>query len=274
MTAGDGLPPIIDTHVHLDDRAFDSDREAVLAASRESGVAGFINIGYWPPSWETSRRLRDATQDVGIVLGLHPGHANSYSQELDRDLVRAIRELRPLAIGETGFDFSRPTPTFAEQERAFQRQLAIACEENLPVVIHQRAAGDALRTELDRWPDAPPIILHSFDGDRQLLDWALDRNCYIGIGGLATRPASAGLRALLAAAPPARLLLETDAPYLAPPNVPSRRNDPTNLPLIANILAPVWGLSAEELCWTTTSNASALFGTAFGPAVLAPRIGR
>ncbi len=258
------LSPIIDTHVHLDDSAFDGDRAAVLAAAREAGVIGFVNIGFRPESWEASRQLREANDDIGIVIGFHPGHADEFDPALDRALVRAVRDIEPLAVGETGFDFSRTAPSFPEQERAFRRQLEIASEEDLPVVIHQRQAGDALIAEFDRWPRISAIVLHSFDGDQRLLDWAVERRCHIGIGGLATRSGSTRLREILDRAPLDRLLLETDAPYLAPPKAPSRRNTPANLPGIAATLAPIWNLTAEELCWKTTKNARALFAARFG----------
>lgn len=255
-----GVRPIIDTHVHLDDPAFDMDRDDVLAASRVAGVVHFINIGYCPASWDASRRLREQHPDVGIALGLHPGHADEYEPTLDRALVAAIESMRPLAIGETGFDFSRPRPSITAQEQAFRRQLAIASEYGLPVIIHQRQAGDALRTELDRWPDLHAVVLHSFDGDGRLVDWAIERRLYIGVGGLAARPRSADLRALLARVPTDRILLETDSPYLAPPGAPSRRNTPANLPVIAELLAPLWQWTPAQLRLTTTANARSLFG--------------
>ena len=252
-------PPIVDTHTHLDDLAFALDRDEVLEASRAVGVRHFVNIGYAPDSWETSRLLRDKHPDVEIALGLHPQQAGQFGPELVRDLSRAIRDLKPVAVGETGFDFARPGPSFEEQERAFRAQLEIAATEELPTIIHQRDAADALIAELDRWPSLPPIVLHSFDGTHRLTDWAIERGCFIGIGGLATKRSSADLRERIARISVDRLLLETDSPYLAPPGAASRRNTPANLPAIAAILAPLWNLSGEELCWATSANAVALF---------------
>jgi TatD DNase family protein len=173
MTSTSGLPPIVDTHAHLDDAAFDDDRDKVLAASRAAGVIRFINIGYRPASWDASRQLHERHPDVGIALGLHPGHADEYSQEVARALVQAIESMRPLAIGETGFDFSRSGPSFSEQRRSFQRQLEIAQQTRLPVIIHQREAADALIEELDRRPDLASIVLHSFDGNDRFTYWAI-----------------------------------------------------------------------------------------------------
>jgi TatD DNase family protein len=252
-------PPIIDTHTHLDDPVFDIDRDAVIEAARIAGVRHFVNIGYAPDRWETSRALRERHPNSSFALGLHPQLAAQFGISLVRELKRAIAGLSPAAIGETGFDFSRAAPSFQHQERAFRSQLEIASSEGLPTIIHQRDASEALITELDRWPLLAPIVLHSFDGTQRLADWARERGCFVGIGGLATRRSSASLRDALVRIPVERLLLETDSPFLAPPGSATQRNVPENLPRIAELLAPLWSLSGEELCWQTSVNAVALF---------------
>lgn len=260
MSSSEPSPPIIDTHTHLDEPSFDADRAEVLQASRAAGVSRFINIGYKPERWESSRKLREEHPDVDFVLGLHPQEAASFGPDLDRKLRQAISDLQPIAVGETGFDFARSGPSRRQQERAFRGQIEIATAERLPIIIHQRDAADALMSELDRWAALPPIVFHSFDGNQRLADWAVERDCYIGIGGLACKRASVSLRELLADMPIARLLLETDSPYLAPPGASDRRNIPANLPLISDLLAPLWNLTGQSLCQIATANAEALFG--------------
>jgi TatD DNase family protein len=257
-------PPIVDTHTHLDEPAFAMDRDEVLAASRSAGVSQFINIAYKPEQWDSSRMLRETYLDIAIAVGVHPQESARFDVRLEHQLVRAIEELRPIAIGETGFDFARSSPSPLDQARAFSNQLEIAAHTGLPVIIHHRVAIDALMIELDRWPKLPAIALHSFDGNRRPADWAIERSCYIGVGGLATKRASTELRALLERMPTTQLLLETDSPYLPPPGAESRRNTPANLPLIANILGPLWNLTGEELCQTTTRNAERLFAKSCG----------
>lgn len=252
-------PPLVDTHTHLDDPAFDADRDEVLAEARAVGIAHVVNIGYKPPSWEASRMLRDRYPWVSIALGLHPSHADEFGPNLDRDLVQAIHDLKPVAIGETGFDFFRAGPSLHEQERAFRRQIEMAIMARLPLIIHQRSAGEQLMLELDRWPDLGTIVLHSFDGDTRLAAWARDRNCYIGVGGLAVKKDSIDLRELLSDFALERVLLETDSPYLPPPDWFFRRNTPGSLPSIANMLAPLWRQSADEFRRATTRNATHLF---------------
>lgn len=250
---------IIDTHAHLDDRAFDDDRDAVLAAARAAGVAAFVNIAYSPSSWQSSARLRDHHSDVFLAAGLHPGHADELASLSPEALRAAILKLNPIAIGETGYDFFRSSPSEEDQTRAFRVQLHLARELALPVIIHQRQAGEALMTELDRWPDVEQVVLHSFDGDDRLVAWAIDRSCYFGLGGLATRAKSEELRSNLAKVPLERVLLETDSPYLPPRGVADRRNTPANLPRIAELLAPIWDLSSDDLRVQATRNALALF---------------
>ena len=260
MTEAPTSPPIVDTHTHLDDPAFDTDRDAVIEESRAAGVRHFVNIGYAPDRWESSRALRERHPDIDVALGLHPQLADQYDAALHRDLERAIEFLTPVALGETGFDFSRLAPGVEAQERAFRGQLEVAASVRLPTIIHQRDASDALISELDRWTDLAPIVLHSFDGTQRLADWAKERGCFVGIGGLATKRSSVALRDVLTRIPVDRLLLETDSPYLAPPGSMSRRNLPVNLPGIAAVLAPLWNVSGEELCWLTAMNAVDLFG--------------
>jgi TatD DNase family protein len=113
---------------------------------------------------------------------------------------------------------------------------------------------------LDKWPGVREVVLHSFDGDARLIDWANERGCHFGIGGLAAKKNSDALRNVLARAPMDRLLLETDSPYLAPPGAASRRNTPANLPRIAELLAPIWGLAASDLINRARMNTLALFG--------------
>jgi TatD DNase family protein len=253
-------PPIVDTHTHLDDAAFDADRDSVIEASRVAGVRHFINIGYAPDRWESSRLLNERHPDIDVALGLHPQLAGRFDAALLRALGSAIEAISPVAVGETGFDFSRTAPLFEEQQKAFHGQLEIAAATGLPVIVHQRDASDALITELDTWPNLAPIVLHSFDGTQRLADWARERGCFVGIGGLATRQSSQTLRELLVRIPVDRLLLETDSPYLAPPGSGSRRNNPANLPGIATALGPLWNLNGEELCRLTSRNAVGLFG--------------
>ncbi|MCA9879148.1 MAG: TatD family hydrolase, partial [Thermomicrobiales bacterium] len=190
----------------------------------------------------------------------HPQDADTFVAGDADALAQRLLATRPVAIGEAGFDFARGGPALAQQEAAFRWQIDLALAPRLPLVIHQREAADQLMAELDHWPGLERVVLHSFDGGERLADWAHERGYFVGIGGLATRPRSRELRAALRRIPRDRLLLETDSPYLAPPGSHSRRNEPANLPLIAEILAPLWDLTGPELCTATAGNAQRAFG--------------
>ncbi|MEZ4563790.1 MAG: TatD family hydrolase [Thermomicrobiales bacterium] len=252
-------PPIFDSHVHLDDPAFDADQPEVLDRGRAAGVQGFLNIAYRPDIWDQSVALRSSHPDVELAAGIHPQDARALVPAQSDTLAEQLLALRPLAIGEAGFDFARPGPGFEEQQHAFQWQIELAISSGLPLIIHQRDAGAQLTRELDRWPQLQSVILHSFDGDEFLAEWARARGFFVGIGGLACRKGSHILRKALSLIPAERLLLETDSPYLAPPGVKSRRNEPANLPLVAAALAPLWDLTPDQLRRQTTANAAGLF---------------
>jgi TatD DNase family protein len=255
----DSPPPIIDTHAHLDDAAFDADRAEVLARGREAGVRSVLNIAYRADIWEQSVRLRDAHQDVELAAGIHPQDAATFHAADSDVLSERLLALRPLAIGEAGYDFARPGPSHQQQQSAFQWQIQLAISTDLPLIIHQRDAGEQLTRELDLWPDLRTVVLHSFDGDERFALWARERGFFVGIGGLACRKSSRVLRQALQLIPVEKLLLETDSPYLSPPGASSRRNEPANLPLVVATLAPLWGLTPEELCRQTTDNAVSVF---------------
>ncbi|MCC6312415.1 MAG: TatD family hydrolase [Thermomicrobiales bacterium] len=250
----------IDTHAHLDDPVFDADRAATLATARAAGVARFINIGYRPARWATTLALAETAPDVAFALGLHPGHADEWTPALLDDLADLAATRDPVAIGEIGLDFFRDGPPADLQAAALLGQLRLARQIGKPAIIHQRAAEPALIAALESEPELPLLVLHSFDGSARYAAFARERGALVGVGGLATRRASARLREVLATIPPDRIVLETDSPYLIPAGVRGRRNTPAAIPHIANHLAGLWGLTPDELATITTSNACRAFG--------------
>ena len=250
----------LDTHAHLDDGAFDHDRESVLAVAEAAGVRRVINVGYRPLRWQSTVDLVRSYPLVRHMLGLHPQHADEWSPQTRSTLVDLIRATKPLAVGEIGFDYSRPGPDAARQAGAFHDQVAIAGEFSLPIVIHQRAAEDELIAALTSIDEGCQVLLHSFEGTNRLAAAANDRGCYVGVGGLATRASSEGLRQTLQTIPLDRIVLETDSPYLVPAGVKDRRNTPANIPLIAERLAPLWNADQAALAAAATANAERFFG--------------
>lgn len=259
MTPAATPPRFIDTHAHLDDEAFAGDAAAVVARAVAAGVGRIVNIGYRPAGWRTTLELAYHHPEVSYTLGLHPNHADEDAEPIWAELRRLINENRPVAIGEIGLDYYRDYAPKATQLRVFDRQLQIAAEFGLPVVIHQREAENDVRTVLRSWSGATPWVLHSFDGSRDFAEEAIERGAFIGVGGLMTRAGSSELRSILADIPLDRLLLETDAPYLLPRGVKNRRNESSNIPLIAAALADLRGITIDEIAATTTANANRVF---------------
>lgn len=253
-------PELVDTHAHLDDPAFDGDRDDVLAAAEAVGVHRIFNVGYNPDRWKTTLALANDHPTVSPVLGLHPQQADAFTDALLEELASALLDGGARAVGEIGLDFSRNRPAPSLQRRAFVAQLDLAGRLGLPIVIHQRAAEDEVIDVLRDAPDLPAVVLHSFDGTARLARFALDRGYHVGVGGLSTRHSAAPLREVLRSLPTERLVLETDAPYLLPPGLKSRRNEPANVALIAERVAPLWHLTAQELALATTANVLRVFG--------------
>ncbi|MDQ3694275.1 MAG: TatD family hydrolase [Chloroflexota bacterium] len=253
-------PIFIDTHAHLDDPAFDHDRDDVFARAAANGVRRVINVGYRPERWKSTIALCQRYPLAAHMLGLHPHHADDWSAKTESDLLSLAQTTSPVAIGEIGLDYFRPGPASEAQAEAFNRQLTLALELGLPAVIHQRAAEEDLISNLIKEVRASQVLLHSFEGTNRLANLVNDRGFYVGVGGLATRTGSEALRQVLRRISLDRVVLETDSPYLSPAGSAVRRNTPATIPLIAERLAPIWDVDQAAFAAATTTNAERLFG--------------
>ncbi len=250
----------VDTHTHLDDGAFDADRDEVIERAKLVGVQRMINVGYAPSCWESTIALAGRIDGMAFTLGLHPGHAFDWTSDLMLTLERIARESRPAAIGEIGLDYAGPDPRPELQQRVFEAQLALAQSLELPVVIHQRAAGIECAATLQQTQSDQMVVLHSFDGDPALLSLGIERGWIFGVGGLMTRKSSDSLRTALRSIPLGQLVLETDSPYLIPRGIKARRNTPESIPQIARALADLLQTSLFEIETTTSETAMRVFG--------------
>lgn len=248
----------IDTHAHLDDPQF-PDLAEVLEQTAAAGVERVINIGYGPERWHSTLALADAHPMVAPVLGIHPLDADQYTEERFQALISLIGDRNPAGIGEAGIDLFRDGPDLRLQREVFDHQIALAVETGLPLVIHQRAAENEVYEHLHAAAPELRVVLHSFDGTRRMIDLALEREWFIGVGGLMTKQASVGLRDLLKTVPLERIVLETDSPYLVPAGVKGRRNTPANIPAIATHLAGLTGRTIVDISEITTTNALIAF---------------
>ena len=252
---------MIDSHCHLDFPQFDADRDAVLARSAAAGVAAIVNPG---ADLESSRRavaLAARVANVYAAVGVHPHDAAT----LDGPALAELRQLaahpKVVAIGEIGLDYYRDLSPRDRQRAAFDTQLALAAELNLPVIVHQReAAVDALAA-LRAWAGGghPGCVLHAFAGEEAVADEAAALGFYLGLGGPLTYQNARRLPEIVPHLPPDRLLLETDAPYLPPHPHRGQRNEPAYLVLVARRLAELREMSLGVLASQVAENTRRVF---------------
>lgn len=250
---------LIDSHVHLDDDAFASDREAMIARARAAGVRGFLSIA---TSLASSRRvlaLAEAHDDIYAAIGLHPHDATAATPDAMAEVAALAKHPKVVAIGETGLDYFRNFAPREAQEAAFRAHLRLARDLALPVIIHSRDAhDDVLRVLADAAPGR--VIMHCFSGSVELAHQCVDRGYHIGLGGPVTYRNAKRLLQVAAAVPPDRMLLETDAPYLPPEPHRGKRNESSYLPLVAAAVARARGVAAGTVAEITTLNAIEVFG--------------
>ena len=251
---------MIDTHCHLDDRQFAHDIDAVLAASVAANVNRWLLIGYDPRRWDEAITFVGSHRGMYLTLGVHPAEAPLWNADVEMQLRNLMQESGAVAIGEAGLDFYRDNAPYEVQAPAFRGQLRLAAELDVPLIIHMRDAEDELLDILAVEPTLPSLVFHSFDGTEKLMDFVLSSGSYVGVGGLATRQKSDGLRMQLARVPLDRMLLETDSPYLVPARQKDRRNQPKHVVTIATMMAEYFDTTPDALATQTTANAERLFG--------------
>ncbi len=245
-----------DTHCHLNHEQLFSEWEAALFRAQQSGVARLIVIGYDLPSSERAVQLAEQSPALWAAVGIHPHDAPACTPDALERLRALSQHPRVVAIGEIGLDFYRDWSPRAAQYEAFHAQLTLAQERGLPVIIHCREAYDPLLQVLSEYS---PVrgVLHCFSGTEAHAERALTMGYYLGIGGVITFKNAEPLRAIVRQMPRDRLLLETDAPYLAPHPYRGRRNEPAYLPLIAHHVAELWSMPLDELSAQTEANVDA-----------------
>jgi TatD DNase family protein len=250
---------MIDIGFNLGHRRFDNDRAAVLDRARAAGVRGFVATGIHLAGSAHAITLAEAWPDVWCTAGVHPHNARELA---DIDTLRPlVTHPRVVAAGEMGLDFDRNFSTPADQERAFALQLGLAREVGKPVFLHCRRAERRFLEILDTSPG--PGVVHCFTGDAAFARACLDRGLHIGVTGwVCDDRRAADPRGALPLVPADRLMIETDAPFLSPRDLPAAaaRNEPRFLPHVCAAVARWAGRDPEELAATSTAVARAFFG--------------
>jgi len=250
-----------DSHAHLDMDEFDADRAAVLERARAAGVDEIlcpIDITN-EKSAVTVLRLTAEDRRIRAAAGLHPHQARLDSPTLLDAVRRLALEGRIVAVGEIGLDYHYDFSSPREQRDAFRRQLALAADVGLPVIIHSRNAGGDIAAAIREEGFSRGGVLHCFTEDWEFARIMLDAGFYISFSGIVTFPDAGGLREIAARVPADRLLLETDAPYLAPVPYRGRRNEPAFVVTTAERVAEVRGVGLAALAETVARNYRAAF---------------
>ena len=250
---------LIDTHIHLDAAEFDADRDALLTAARAAGVARFVVPGVDVASFERIATLAATQPDVHHAYGIHPLYVAAAGPDDLDVLTGRLARGDAIAVGEIGLDHFVAGLDRALQERYYVAQLKLAKRFGLPVILHVRRAVDAIITQLRRI-EVPGGIAHAFNGSRQQADTLIAMGFRLGFGGAMTFEGSRRIRELAATVPLTALVLETDAPDMAPAWAQGRRNEPANLARYADALAALRGMGRDELIAATGRNACAVFG--------------
>lgn len=250
--------PLVDSHCHLQDKAFDDDREVVVKRALEV-LDWLVVIG---DSLETSRQAIALTRpQVHAAVGIHPYDAASVSEDSLAELRAMARRPEVVAIGEIGLDYFKYNKTPREvQQHGFRQQLGLAAELGLPVVVHNRDSHEDLAPILGEYhASLPGGVMHCFAGGPSFVERCLKWGFYISFAGNVTFPKAAELRAAACAVPLERLLLETDSPYLAPQAVRGKRCEPAFVQHTCDFIAGLRGIDSATLANAATENAQRLF---------------
>ena len=262
----------IDSHAHIDGEEFDADRDEVVGRALAAGVAAILNVGTGDPnsgSLERAVRVAEAYENVFAAAGVHPHDARLYDDAVGERVRKLLADSpRAVAWGEIGLDYHYDHSPRDVQREVFGRQLRLARETGLPVIIHSREADeDTVEILAREWAgSARAGVMHCFGGGRRMAERALELGFYLSFAGNVTFKKADALREVARMVPSDRLLVETDCPYLAPVPHRGRRNEPAYAADTARFLAELRGVAPEELGRATSDNFSRLFGVALNPA--------
>lgn len=252
---------LIDTHAHIEGEEFDSDREEVVRRALDAGVSGWINISNGLDSFRRSCELAEKHDGIYVSLGIHPHEAAETDRAEWNELAKKIDHPKVVAVGETGLDYFYENSPKDRQKDLFRFFLNLSKESGLPLSIHIRDAEADLLDCVDRvFPNEVKGVIHCFSSTPEFARDCLKRGFYISFSGIVTFKKAEPVREAAREVPLDKLLVETDAPYLAPEPLRGKRNEPAYVVKTAEKIAELKGISLEELARKSTENAKKLFG--------------
>lgn len=253
---------IFETHAHYDDSCFDEDRDLILGQMKEAGIGRIINVGASIDSTQTTIKLAEKYDFVYAAVGVHPSDISDLNEETFAWLKEQIKAPKTVAVGEIGLDYywDKEPEVQANQRYWFGRQLELARETNLPVIIHSRDAGaDTMQVMKEHHAEEIPGVIHCYSYSKEMALEFIKMGYYIGIGGVVTFKNARKLVETVEAIPLERILIETDCPYMAPEPFRGKRNSSLYLPYVIEKIAELKNISKEEIEKITEENARRLF---------------
>jgi TatD DNase family protein len=252
---------LVDSHCHLDFPDFADEREAIVARARAAGIGRMVTISTRVRKFPQVLEIAEQFDEVYCSVGTHPHNADEELDVTADELVRLAAHPKVVAIGEAGLDYHYDKAPRDAQVQGLRTHIAAARITGLPLVIHARSADDDMAAILaeETGKGAFPFILHCFSSDRELAEIGVELGGYVSFSGILTFKNSTELRAIAADVPRDRLLVETDAPYLAPVPFRGKRNEPSFVVQTAAVLAQTIGVSDDEIAEITTDNFFRLF---------------
>jgi TatD DNase family protein len=250
---------LIDSHCHLDMEPFESDRDEVVNRAMDEGIEHIINIGSDRVGNVKCLEVSGQYPHIYSTVGIHPHDAKTLDDKLFDDLKEWAKNPKVVAIGEIGLDFHYMNSPKNVQINAFKKQIALAKELSLPIIVHSREAKEETMEILEKDAKGMPGVLHCFSGDIDMAKKVIDMGFYISIAGPVTFKKAEELREVVKTIPDERLLLETDAPYLSPVPKRGKRNEPAYVKYTAQTVADVRGVTLEDIARITTLNTKRLF---------------
>ncbi len=252
---------LIDSHCHLDFEAFDADREDVIGRSREAGIGFIVNVGSSLEGTKASLELAGKYDFIYAAAGIHPHEADKIREKELNEFESLLAARKIAAIGEIGLDYFKNFSSKENQKKLFIALLKVARGKNLPLIIHNRDAHeDTMSVLRNTMGGSVKGVMHCFSGDKTLLDECLDLGLHVSFTCNITFKKAENLRDVVREAPLERLLLETDAPFLAPQAFRGKRNEPSYLKFLAEKISEIKNVSFEEVAGVTSENAKNLFG--------------
>ena len=253
-------PIVIDSHAHLEMPEFDEDRSEVITRARENGIGYIVTVGIDIATCRKALALADAFDTIYAIVGVHPHNVKHIDGKTYTQLKEFVQHEKVRAVGEIGLDFYRNLSPRDVQMKRFRELISLAREVKLPIVVHDRDAHDETLSILKE-EKAFEVggVLHCFSGDYGMAAQCFDMGFYISIPGTVTFRNAHALQEVVRRSPLERMLIETDAPFLTPVPFRGKRNEPSYVRFVADTIAQLKGIDANEVALVSTRNAQSLF---------------